>query len=293
MIELSAPAKLNLGLEIIGKRPDGYHDLRTLFCAVSLCDRITITPTDRTIVTISDPDLVEANLVQRVIDIWDQAELPRAQVAIHIEKRIPAAAGLGGASSDAATVLGWLADEAAIDRTEPKRTSLAAALGSDVPFFLSGGQQIGAGRGEILTRLPFAPLAAVIITPNLQIQDKTRSLFAALRPEDFSDGSTVDALIAGLPDSITETTAPLINSFQRPLYDLYPELGNLAQAIYELTGRLPSITGAGPTMFLPVTTIEHARELQANLIQIPLPLAPTIVSVQSLEPSNSSPDAHA
>lgn len=293
MAEVLAPAKLNLGLEILGKRADGYHELRTIFCAVSLIDRITISPARQTTVTTDLPELAGDNLVLTAISSWDSAELPRESLAVHIAKGIPTASGLGGASSDAASVLLWLANAAGIARTDPRLFALAASLGSDVPFFLRGGLQRGAGRGEELTPLPWQSFSAVIITPALRIDGKTRALFAALRQEDWSAGITIDERISRIPDALLANAAPLTNAFERPLYDLYPELGNLAQAIATEIGRRPSITGAGPSMYLPVPTIDDAELLRERLTRVRLPLRPQVFCVSAIAPNWPNPDDHA
>lgn len=265
MLEILTPAKINLGLEVIGKRPDGYHEIRTVFAAVSLFDRLSVGRSVHDRFSISDPALESGNLVERALEVWDAAGLHRPPLAIRLRKRIPAAAGLGGASSDAASTLIALRKFSEDNPPIGDVSALAAQIGSDVPFFLLSGLALASGRGEELVPLPPVDFAALIITPPLQIAAKTKSMFSALVPSDFSDGSTVANLAGDISRIVTESAGPLINSFERPLYDLYPELGKLAHSIRLITGRHPSVSGAGPSMFIPVQSIREAHTLRNRL----------------------------
>ncbi|MBA2479199.1 MAG: 4-(cytidine 5'-diphospho)-2-C-methyl-D-erythritol kinase, partial [Planctomycetes bacterium] len=166
-ITLAAPAKINLALEILGRRADGYHAIETVFQTLELCDRVTISLGDGPEplrLTCSDPTLPAegGNLA------WKAAAAVRARIsgfpsiAVDLVKRVPHGAGLGGGSSDAAAVLRGLA------RLDPRVAALdlaaiAADLGSDVPFFLVGGSAHATGRGEELTPLPDAPMSAITV----------------------------------------------------------------------------------------------------------------------------------
>ncbi|MDQ2683488.1 MAG: 4-(cytidine 5'-diphospho)-2-C-methyl-D-erythritol kinase [Chloroflexota bacterium] len=262
MLELLAPAKLNLGLEVIRKRDDGYHDLTTMFCAVSLFDKIRIHRSATDALVVSDPALRDGNLILRALDLWDAAGLNRPALEIILRKRIPAAAGLGGASSDAAAVIRALAESSDFGTGAPEVTSLAARLGSDVPYFLRGGRAIGEGRGDLLRPLPYIRLAAVIITPALEIADKTRSMYAALGPDDFSDGSRLQRLIEEPYLIFDRRDASMPNAFERPLYAFYPELASVAAAIRVATGQIPSVSGAGPSLYLLARTLREAHDMR-------------------------------
>ncbi|HQY31467.1 MAG TPA: hypothetical protein PK691_09275, partial [Thermomicrobiales bacterium] len=181
-VRVLAPAKLNLGLEILGRRSDGYHEVRTLYCAISLFDRIEIGNK-----SVSASAFGEGDLAIRARDAFLVAAMQCDRVGISIRKRIPVAAGMGGGSSDAAAVL------LAMNQHMPGVDVLpiARSLGSDVPFLLGAGLALGRGRGEELEPLPFRAVWFVVLTPMQSIQDKTRTMFAALTANDFSDGSEV------------------------------------------------------------------------------------------------------
>jgi 4-diphosphocytidyl-2-C-methyl-D-erythritol kinase len=258
-IRVLAPAKLNLGLEITGRRPDGYHDLQTVFCAVSLFDRVTIGLPG------AFGPLDDADLAERARLAIAKANPGMPPVSIGVDKRIPVAAGLGGGSSDAAAVLRSMAGNLA-----PRELrQMALGLGSDVPFLLEGGLAVGSGRGEMLDSLPFRSLAFLLITFDLQLRDKTRSMFAALEPGDFSDGSEIEQ-IAWLVRDHPEALVGLLmrNGFRRALYHLLPMVAEVAQEIEQRLGLPVLVTGAGPTLFVVASDLEHALRLRADIRSI-------------------------
>jgi 4-diphosphocytidyl-2-C-methyl-D-erythritol kinase len=166
-VTFAAPAKVNLSLEILGRRGDGFHELETVFQTLELHDRIEVAiekPGRGISLACSDPELPldQGNLAWRAAAAVCEQCPDLGAVRIALDKRVPAGAGLGGGSSDAATVLRALA------RLEPRvarldLSAIAARLGSDVPFFLIGGTAHALGRGEALTPLPDAPSQAVTV----------------------------------------------------------------------------------------------------------------------------------
>ena len=157
-----APAKVNLGLKIVGRRPDGYHELRTVFQTISLADRLAVSYMRRRSTQVSlrcnDPALENKdNLARRAASELLATKHWAGHIKIDLEKRIPHGSGLGGGSSDAAAVL--LALEQLLRPVPPRELlfEIAAQLGSDVPFFLVGGTAVGVGRGEEVYPLPDGP----------------------------------------------------------------------------------------------------------------------------------------
>src|SRR5438105_1497759 len=188
-------AKLNLSLEVVRRRDDGYHDLASLVHTISLADDLHIDSAPELTTRVEgleiDPD---TNLVALAAQLLASATRVDTGAELTLHKRIPAAAGLGGGSSDAATTLVGLNS---LWRTRVHLTDLtrlAAQLGSDVPFFVRGGAALMRGRGDDLQALP--PLNAqwfVIIVPPHDLRDKTQHLYAALEPADFSSGEVTAA----------------------------------------------------------------------------------------------------
>ena len=266
MIRILAPAKLNLGLEILGRRPDGYHEIRTIFCAVSLFDQLSVERSSADQVACLPLVDVPENLVTVALREARLAlpHLPGARVTI--SKRIPAAAGLGGASSDAAATLSSLRYLTSEPIDDCQIADVAANCGSDVPFFLHSGLAVGAGRGEQLQPLPFIPVHAVIITPRIDIPDKTRAMYSQIGENDWTDGRQVVALAKRL--SRGELTRPdelLPNAFRRPLYDLYPEIGALATEIEMDLGCRVQVTGAGPSLYVLCSNAAESLSVRRRL----------------------------
>jgi 4-diphosphocytidyl-2-C-methyl-D-erythritol kinase len=270
MIRALAPAKLNLGLEILGRRDDGYHEIRTIFCAVSLFDRLTIALAAANSVWCDRKIDAEENLVSIAVRNAQSTcqDLPAAEVTI--EKRVPAAAGLGGASSDAAAALMAINCLAGGPLAHEELASIGAQCGSDVPFFFRSGLAFGSGRGEQIEPLPFIPLHAVIVTPNVRIPDKTRTMYSQIRPEQWTNGDQVADLAARLDNRMKMPRgARFPNAFRQPLYDLYPEIGVLAEQIEALLGRAVQVTGAGPSLYVFCADVVDAMHVRVALRQLP------------------------
>src|SRR5207302_10940844 len=165
---LRALAKINLDLRVLGQRPDGFHELRTIFQTISLADTIDVafTPARRTAIALADPLAIPDNLVARAALLTLDAMRLTGRVEMRLTKRIPMGAGLGGGSSDAAAIL--LALPALAGRSLALSTlhDLAQQLGSDVPFFLLGGRAAAIGRGTELFPLPDAAARpGIVVAP--------------------------------------------------------------------------------------------------------------------------------
>jgi 4-diphosphocytidyl-2-C-methyl-D-erythritol kinase len=250
-LRLLAPAKINLGLAIPGKRDDGYHEIVTPMHAVGLYDTLVATPAAVPALTVDAPDLAgESNLVWRALQTWADATGHPARLAIALAKRIPAAAGLGGASSDAAATLALAraADSAAAAGID--LPALAATLGSDVPFFLDGPAAIATGRGERLQ-----PVAAkrdlwcVLVTPAIDIPRKTATLYGLLTPADFRPAATAADAIASIGGQGLPAADALANAFERPLLAAYPDLAAVPAALRASGATVVALSGAGPTWY--------------------------------------------
>lgn len=159
----SSPAKINLFFKVLAKRPDGYHEIASLFQAIDLCDRLFFSFSDVDKLTCTDPQipLGSSNLVAKALTFFPN----RPPISIHIEKKIPIQAGLGGGSSNAATTLWAVNEMLGKPFTEQELLTFAAQIGSDVPFFFSSGTAYCTGRGEILHPAPFVSLRGTIAKP--------------------------------------------------------------------------------------------------------------------------------
>jgi 4-diphosphocytidyl-2-C-methyl-D-erythritol kinase len=265
-IRIAAPAKLNLGLEVVGRRPDGYHDLVTIFQAIDLCDELTLTPAPGDRVRADLPGLEdERNLAVRALKRIRVAGGATDGVELAIRKRIPMAAGLGGASSNAAAAL--LAGRAfwRAPATDADLAELALALGSDVPFFLQGGTALATGRGERLTPLPTPSLTFVVVAPRIAIPAKTASLFACLRPADRSDGTNVRINAERLRSGAPLGVSLLGNAFERPLLEMLPALADLRSVLRRVGAPNAALSGAGPAHYVVFDDPQRAAALAAAI----------------------------
>lgn len=267
-IEIDAPAKLNLGLEIVGRRDDGYHEIATILQAVSILDRVTVAADAALRLVCDDPSLADDNLAMAALVALQRRADPPTGAALSLLKGIPIAAGLGGASSDAAAALLagsrlWNLDLGPSDLAE-----IAAALGSDVPFFLRGGAALAIGRGERLAPLPPpSGVRFVVVSPTISLPRKTATLYAALTPEDRSDGARVkrqaDNLRAGRPLD----PDLLGNAFARPLSLIRSEVAELPDLMRTEGATAVGLSGAGPSHYALLDDPDRATWLAGRLAE--------------------------
>ena len=248
---LKAYAKVNLTLEVIGKRDDGYHNVATILQTVDLADRVVITEADDLGVECDEPGLSgESNLAWKAAAALAERAgiVPRAH--IRIEKGIPVTSGLGGGSADAAATLVGLNQVWGLGLTGDELASVAAELGSDVPFLLAGGTALGTGRGDEITPLtPLAGLGMLLVVPSESIEAKTPTMYRALRPEDFSDGARTEAIARELGHRGL-TSASCCNAFERAAREIFPGLAGVWDRMAEVTQHPPRLSGAGPALYV-------------------------------------------
>lgn len=252
-----ALAKLNLSLKVLNKRPDGYHELRTVFQTISLGDAITIEYTPgrgSKVELISDLDVPD-NLVTRAARLAMEALRIRGRASFRLDKRIPLGGGLGGGSSDAAAVLLALPVLAGKRVDLESLVELGVRLGSDVPFFLLGGTAVALGRGTELYPLPdVPPRHGLVVTPPVHVS--TPEAYRALRRElTYAAASrninSFQAFVWRLGCSVPEGAweEPLENDFEAVVFDQYPQLKSIKQKLRRLGARPASLTGSGAALF--------------------------------------------
>ncbi|HEY7791694.1 MAG TPA: 4-(cytidine 5'-diphospho)-2-C-methyl-D-erythritol kinase [Vicinamibacterales bacterium] len=256
-----AYAKINLTLRVLGTRTDGYHELRTIFQTVALHDLITMTPRPGPMtITCSDPAVPagEANLAWKAAAALWQASGRRGEprnVRIHIVKRIPMQAGLGGGSSDAAAVLGGLARLWRVRVSAAELGRLAATLGADVPFLLRGGTALGVDRGDRLYPLsPLPPTWVALVVPAFGVStvEAYRWLDRASTPHasepDSRPGRARGAgrqAPAGWPYPADE----LVNDLQPPVVARHPEIGAIVDRLRRSGASDAAMSGSGSAVF--------------------------------------------
>ena len=265
-IHVRCPAKVNLTLEIIGKRPDGYHELRTIFQAVSLYDELIVAPAARdslTVTGLTGAPADDSNLCLKALRLFRSQLDLTVPVAITLDKHIPLQAGLGGGSSDAA---GMLVALARLRGGAPPLDGLAAQLGSDVAFFLHGGAMLGSGRGEILAPLPpLAEGALVLALPPVAMS--TAEAYGLLGPGDYSDGGHTRRLASCLRAgcALPEVAAEMYNGFTGPVERHRPEIAGLFQRLLELHAQAVLLCGSGAAVYGLLDTRARADDVATRL----------------------------
>jgi 4-diphosphocytidyl-2-C-methyl-D-erythritol kinase len=257
-IRLRAFAKINLGLNVRHRRPDGYHEIFTIYQTIALHDRLTIqlSKSGQEILVLCDDPRIPGgrqNLVYRACALWKRARHYHGGIKVHLEKIIPAGSGLGGGSSDAATTLLGL-EGLTGDRLGPAaRLKLAAQLGSDVPLFLWGGRVLGCGRGEEVYPLwDFARRPCLVAFPAFPVStagaycelDRRRNL----RLTKGSKRSNICSFGAW-PHLSLEFWGPAENDFEQVVFARWPELAHLKSQLIRAGAETASLTGSGSAVF--------------------------------------------
>lgn len=264
-MRIPAFAKINLTLEVLGLRDDGYHEMKTVLHTVDLADQLEVQPAARLTVESDDPKLNgEDNLVwQAAVDLAASQDIPPS-ARIFVQKRIPVGMGLGGGSSDAAAALLALNRLWNLDLSAEQLSPIAAGLGSDVPFFLRGGAALGEGRGEMISPMPALPrLPVLLICPEETIPNKTRRLYSGLTPAHYSDGGVTRRMVENLMGG--QFVVDLLhNVFEDVAFQTFPDLKEMYHRVQGLTHSLPHLCGAGPALYcLPSSEEEHQRVTKA------------------------------
>ncbi len=238
-MERLAPGKVNLGLALLGRRPDGYHELHTVFAALSFGDRVFVEPIPQGL-EFRGP-YGRQNLAYRAAEAYLKAAGWPGGARIRLEKDLPAGAGLGGGSSDAAQVLLALAElyPGGVDLQ-----ALALGLGADVPFFLKGGVAEARGIGERLTPLDLPPLPVVVFFPGIRLP--TPRVYAHVKPQDFTPELPVPRILKALARG---EEPPYWNALEGPAFRLYPELRVVKERLRALGLRGVLMSGSGSAFF--------------------------------------------
>jgi len=251
---LPAFAKINLGLRVLGRRPDGYHEIRTLFQTVTLQDRLTFEPLEggRLELVCSAPDVPsdESNLVHRAAAVLRERFGVNSGARIYLEKTIPAGGGLGGGSSDAAVALVGLACLWGLAAGGDELAALGARLGADVPFFLTGGTALGAGTGADITPLADAPERhLLVVAPGVKVS--TAEAYKALNAAALTKaGGAANLSVSRAESQIWDShRGGLRNDFEPAVFRLYPEIMRARDALVAAGDGPAALSGSGSSVF--------------------------------------------
>lgn len=270
MLTVLAPAKVNLTLEVLSKRPDGFHEIRSVAQTVNLCDKLHFQRGNGLEFRCADSSWVpEMSLVSKAADLLQEIGGASEGAIITVDKYIPLVSGLSGDSSDAAATLRGLNRLWELSLPQEELMRLAAQLGSDVPFFLSGGTALLEGRGELVTPLPPFPKTWVILMlpPVPRLHGKTGRLYAGIRTEHFTDGQITERLVNQLTRGRGMKTSTLFNVFDEVAPGGFEELSIYWEQFLKAGAREVQLAGSGPVLFTLTQDKAQAEKIYQSLEQ--------------------------
>lgn len=254
VLKATAHAKLNLTLDVLGKRPDGYHNLRMVMQEIALGDEITLTLDTGEVwrVTSQSGDIPcdERNLAVKAAKLFFEASnIPKPGLTVDIQKRTPVMAGMGGGSADGAAVLRLLQTHYGKPLPEKTLYQLAEEIGSDVPFALFGGTALAEEKGQVLSRLPNLPDCEIVLCkPPFPVS--TPELFRAVDQETITGRPDTERTLNALKQgSLSDVAAALGNVFAPIIFRQHPEMADIQSTLLTYGALGAAMTGSGPTMF--------------------------------------------
>lgn len=248
-IKVISPAKVNLYLDILARRRDGYHEIETIIQVIDLCDEVTLREREKGIEVSCQKEGVpegKGNLAYRAAQLILQETKLRKGVEIEINKNIPAAAGLGGGSSNGAATLVGLNELWNLNL--PRRTliELASSLGMDVPFFIQGGRAIAKGKGDELTPLKgWSPFWLILVIPEFRVS--TKCAYQSLKLGLTKGESQIKIALKHL--EVGDLSSILYNKFQEVMEKKYPRLKMIKERLKSLGTSAASMSGSGSAIF--------------------------------------------
>ncbi len=262
-----AYAKVNLTLEVLGKRPDGYHDLASVMQTIDLHDVVVVSPAQSLEVVSDDPALGgETDLAHKAALALRARSGVTLGAHVAITKRVPVAAGLGGGSADAAATLRALNKMWGTGLTPEDLAAVGAGVGSDVPFLVHGGTALVQGRGERVTKLPPADIDwLILLCPDIRVEKKTARLFSEIKPSMYTAG-VLSSKLAGRIRGRGDVPAELMfNAFTALAPTVFPGWTAYRDTLASFGAREIMLAGAGPSMFARVPKKEIGTAWQLML----------------------------
>ncbi|MFC2009161.1 4-(cytidine 5'-diphospho)-2-C-methyl-D-erythritol kinase [Chloroflexota bacterium] len=259
-------AKVNLVLEVLGRR-DTYHDILSVAQTISLHDMLTFEEDDNLVLTCNQPSLVEGNLVLKAASLLKERAQVNKGARIHLDKRIPWGAGLGGGSSNAAATLSALNSLWGCGLATEALAQLGAELGSDVPLFLLGGTVLLEGRGDRATALPqLQETHLVLLVPgSIGMPDKTASLYERLEQTDFTRGQFVRAAAFALERNGFVPDDLMFNAFENAAFEFFPGLRDDYATFADMAHGNVHLAGSGPCLYAVCRNAEEAIDMAGRL----------------------------
>lgn len=257
-VHIPAFAKINLRLDLVGKRPDGYHELRTIFQTISLHDEIRLRASRRPGITLTiqgnaalAAEPARKNLVYRAVEAVRRELNSRGGVEIELKKAIPAGGGLGGGSSDAAAAIFGYLQLTRKKLALVRLMEIAASLGADVPFFLLGGRALGVSRGDEIYPLQDVPKLQLLVVVPKEIRVPTPEAFRWIkaRPLGLTKSPVNSKLLQFCALSWGSQGSGLSNDFEGPVFRRHPRLDQIKRALLQRGATEASLAGSGSAVF--------------------------------------------
>jgi len=268
MIKLKALAKINLTLEVLAKRPDGFHEVRSVIQTINLYDSFSFQPGRGIVIRCDNKDWrPQQSLVNRAANLLKEETGYPGGVVIEISKKIPLSSGLGGDSSDAAAVLVGLNRLWNLGISPGGLAEMASRLGSDVPFFLSGGTALLQGRGEVVSPLPtMQKMQLVLLMPPVQsLDNKTEKMYKSLNAGCYTNGRITEGLVMLLTRDEEITPANMFNVFEGVAYESFKGLDDYRQKFLQAGAESVQLAGSGPALFTIVKEKIKAEKIYTEL----------------------------
>ncbi len=260
MIEIKSPAKINIGLNITDKRPDGYHNIETIFYPVKLFDVIKFYKQDFDSFQCNNPRLMNEknNLIFKAKEMLELKFKRKFNLKIELDKNIPIGAGMGGGSSDAASTLHSINILYDLDLSKPELHELAIKLGSDVPFFLDPRPSYASGRGELLSKIDFSlNTNLLIVNPGIHISTKWAYDNIVPKRPIFKLSEIRDEKI-----DLEKYKNVFFNDFESVVFKKFPEIESIKNDMYKMGADFSLMTGSGSTVFGVFNEIENAKKAE-------------------------------
>ena len=247
-MKILAPAKINLCLYVLGKRSDGYHDIFSVMQAVSLYDELDLEPWERFVLTVEGAIIDGKNLVEKAWEVLGRYVKPRAGIKVHLRKNIPIGAGLGGGSADAAALIAGANRLFDLGLTREQMSVIGAEVGSDVPFFFSGGSAVVEGRGEVVKPISLpSDYGVVIVAPGFAVD--TKWAYSQIRNYLTPPEEIINLLYSGECGPVFEILNFCANSFEPVVKDSFPEIGYIFEKLEQVGARKVLLSGSGSAVF--------------------------------------------
>ena len=270
-ITKKAYAKVNLGLDVIRRREDGYHEVRMIMQTVDICDVLTFTRQERPgiVVTTDKEELPgdESNLIYKAARLVTETCSVREGIKIELQKRIPMAAGMAGGSTDAAAVFHGMNEMFGLGMDEDEMCALGVKIGADIPYCIKGGTALAEGIGEILTKLPDAP-ACVVLVAKPDIDVSTRYVYENLHAESLEYHPDIDGMRAAIEEGDLRGMAERMgNVLETVTVNAYPVIREIKEVMKKSGAWNALMSGSGPTVFGIFGEEEKARKAYNEIAQ--------------------------